>query len=429
MIPNSPLPPNRIPKFARVAGVDKIVTGRLPRAAAIKEPYVQVNTKDRIFNAIFDLDTNHGMLDWLDNVPILPAYFAGRQKNGIIVRPHAVIKLRIPVNLTKWKQASLYYAIRERIAELLAFGGTEIDGADKITTKNPNSEHWKFRIGDDRLWTLEELRIALDMPAADEVEREEIISNYRQAGDYFNLENAQLGRNCMLFESIRGLVYMYKSQCSSEEQLYQYALEQARQFDALNNQRAPLRPCNVKAAARSTSHWTWHNYTGRGEYRDIRRGACAPDITPDMTLSQRQAVGGRHAVSENARKHQEAVQKGMADNPDFTIKGLAKQLKMSVNTVRKYVRLTQELAAEKQPKPAAEGGVKIVSSGVGAEEKNLTPHIRAERDGEVGEFWIRPEDPDHYYDRLGRRAKRHFIDPLIVWRTSSAPPSVNHAQN
>lgn len=406
------------------------MTGRLPRHKAIKRPRVQVNTQDLIHNAIFDMDSKHAMLDWLDYVPIKPAYFVGKVEKGVIIRPHAVIKLRIPVNLKKRKQASLYFAIRARIEELLSFGGTKVDGGDKITTKNPNArKHWKFRIGDDRLWTLDELRIALDMPMPDELDREEIVSTYRQAGDYFNLENAQQGRNCMLFESIRGLVYMHKSQCGSEEQLYQYALTEARQFEALNNPRNPQRPSEIKATARSVARWTWRNYTGRGEYRDIRRGACAPDITPDMTLSQRQAVGGRHAVSENARKHQQAVLKGMKDNPDFTIKGLAKQLKMSVNTVRKYVRMVQDLDAEKQLKSTPEGGVKIVPSELVPPEKSPAPDLIAERDGEVEHYWIRPGAPGCYYDRSGKEAYRRFIDPHVVWRAGAEPPPARYFRN
>ena len=423
------LPSSRIPSYANCAGLDRHIVGRLPRDQAAKYPYIQINTKNRVFNMIFDIDSDHAVLDWLDNVPIKPAYFVGRRSGGHLVRPHAVIKLKIPVDLTKGRQASLYKAIRKKIDELLMFGEcvidpitgerkSPLDDGEKPTTKNPHHPAWSVIEGDDRLWTLDELRIALDMPSADELEHDEIKQMYVRAGQHFDLSNATAGRHCMLFETLRGLAYAHKAQCGTEEQLYQYVYAQAHQFDALNNVRDRLPISSIKATARSISRWTWNKYTGSGEHRDIDFGACADQIEPHMSLRERQSIGGRHGVAKNATKHESAVRDALTACPNYTIKGLARELSMSVNTVRKYVRMIKAEASMTTSNARDVGGVKIVSSGVCSASG---PDLKAERDGVVWAFWQDPESEDHYIDSAGARIPARYLEPYVIWRAKPPP--------
>ena len=378
---------------------------------------------------VFDIDCDHGVVDWLDNVQIQPAYFVGKWSGGHLVRPHAVIKLRIPVDLTKGKQASLYKAIRSHISDLLAFGTSVIDpdtgkrkslldDGEKPTTKNPNHSAWSTIVGDDRLWTLDELRIALDMPSADELEHDEIKQMYVRAGQHFDIENAMNGRHCMLFESLRGLAYAYKAACGTEEQLYQYVYAQAHEFDALNNVRDRLPISSIKATARSIARWTWRKYKGSGQHRDINHGACADEIEPHMSLKERQSIGGRYGVKQNASKHESAIRSALTARSEYTVKGLARDLSISIKTVRKYVRMIEAEASISPPSQPSKGGGNIVSSGVCTAPG---PDVKAERDGIVWEFWHDTESDDHYIDDVGARIPASYVESYVIWRAKTPP--------
>ncbi len=374
---------------------------------------------------IFDIDSDTGVVDWVDNVPFLPAYFVGKRLSGQVVRPHALIKLEIPVDLTKRKQTSLYYAVRAKIGEMLAFGGSKLDDGEKPTTKNPNAtQHWSVIPGDDRLWTLDELRVELDLPSAEDIDRDEIFTTYNKAHDYFNLENARMGRENMLFESMRGLAYVQKPFCASQEQLFDYVLSQAVQFDSDNNIHNPLRFSAIKATAHSISKWTWRNYAGSGNARDKNIGACQDLISPTMPKRQRQVIGGQYGASKNAEKHEKIVRNAIAGRSDYTISGLAKELAMSRDTVRKYVGLVQDIDAEKQSKSTREGVTKTVLSGIGFEKPlaapTAKPTVKAERDGEVWDFREDPVDPDYYIDASGIRIPVNMVEPYVIWRAE--PP-------
>ncbi|MDP2520544.1 primase C-terminal domain-containing protein [Shimia thalassica] len=364
---------DRIPEHAYVAGADKHIVGKRMRSEAVLWPYVQINLRERIYNIIFDLDCDSGISDWYDALPIEPAYFAGRRKNGQIVRPHAVIKLKIPVDVTKWKQMFLLVAIRKHIQERLEFEGCNVDPKQPITTKNPGcKEAWGVKLGDDRLWTLDELREALDMPMPEEIDDCDLVSArrfIRGYGKYFDEEHAAFGRNCELFESMRSVAYANKYRMGSEAELTQYVLSEASEYNAQDLAHDPLPASEVRSVARSIGKWTWNYYQGQGENRSVDRGACRHEIQKEMDLKARQAVGGRYAASKVSQSHYRAVLEAIKDRDTYTVSGLASELKMSRNTVRKYLaQAEQSLANENVPQDAGETArevVKPVLSGIG----------------------------------------------------------------
>lgn len=409
-----------MPSHPYVAGPDRIITGRVPKAETNKHEYVQVNPRDLIFNMIFDLDADKAVEDWYDNIPFLPAYFVGKRRRGKIVRPHAIVKLRNPVDLRKWSQACLYYAIRQRLQELLTFGDTCIlDDGDKVTTKNPNCGHWDVVLGEDRLWTLHELRDVLQMAKPDELDKSDMISVYRRAGNYFDADKAKQGRHCMLFESMRGLAYMHKKNCASQEELFQYVYREAIQFDAMNNRHSPLKPSQIKATARSIAKWTWRYFTGHGHFRDINFGVCRDLMRPGMTLRQRQAIGGKYGAEQNASRHQRIIESAMQRIPDWTVKGLARELKMAINTVRKHARaileipkIPLEIIVERLS--ASGGSIQCHqnSAGVGIPRKGRK--VEAKRDGRAWIFVQEDDAGDWFIDEHGCRVPFNLLEPWII---------------
>lgn len=364
---------DRVPKFAYVAGVDKHIVGKRQKSEALSWPYVQINLKERIFNIILDLDCDSAISDWYDALPIEPAYFAGRKRNGQIVRPHAVIKLKIPVDVSKWKQMFLLVAIRNHIQERLELEGCKVDPKQPITTKNPAcSETWSVKPGDDRLWTLNELRDALHMPKPDEIDDCDLVSARRfmhSYDKYFDEETAAHGRNCELFEAMKRPAYTNKSRMLNEAELIDYIFVEASEYNAQEFPDNPLPTSEIRSVARSVGQWTWNTYQGQGHESIVDRGACRHEIQNEMDLKTRQAVGGRYAASKVSLSHFRAILEAIKDKDGYTVSGLSSELKMSRNTIRKYLTQAEEtLANANAPKDALETKhevVKPVLSGIG----------------------------------------------------------------
>lgn len=424
-----------MPYCCRVGGLDKHFRGPFDRKEAVADwPYIELNQKTRIKHLILDLDSDHAILDWHDsNIPFLPSYFVGRQKNGIVVRPHAVIKLRIPVDKNSWGQMRLMRVIHHKILELLADEGCNVDYKMPTLTKNPRFKKvWKTVVGDPREWTLYELRDALGIPEKDDLDEDDLRVEYSIAGTYFNADEAASGRNCFVFQSVRGLAYVYKSKAMSEADMFNYVLEQCIEIDSSNHPHRPMSFKELKGIAESVSWFTWHKYKGSGaNNRVVDHGACKRLglINDGMSLTQKQAVGGRYGATEHCKKTLQRVVDMLrqleAEGRDLGLKAMSREFGISRNTIKKYrdfaaAELRQNAPTEVSSDQPARG-VKPVHQESGLVEEPWGEALEVEVAGEVVKLWLVPGNPDMVANERGVEMPRAFFADFLPDRVEDPP--------
>lgn len=432
-----------VPRWCRVSHLDKEVRGPFARKDAVKDwPYIELNQKNRIWHLVLDLDCDHAVLDWYDSdIPFMPSYFVGRRKGGQLVRPHAVIKLSIPVNRSSWAQMRLLRVIQHRIMDLLADAGGPEGYQDRKMpdrSKNPRHRAWKVIVGDPRSWTLYELRDALGIPEKDDLDSDELRDKLVGNNPYFDKDDAARGRHCELFQRLRGPVYAYKKFALNEQDLFNFAMDKANEINDQYFAGDPLNFKSLRNTARSTSHWTWIFYTGSGKNdRIVNWGVCRREglIDDSMNMSERQAVGGRYGATQHALKTFERVKeayKQLKENGrlDAPLKAMVREFGIARNTIRKYRDFALAELEKSTGIPLStfiEGlknrGVKTVYQKSRAVRQTQAPDLRAERDGKVWEFWIDPNVPGILRDHLGRPTFREFVEPYIIWHAD--PPNLS----
>ncbi len=276
---------------------------------------------------------------------------------------------------TNKKQVHYYTAIRQKLIERLQAICENVDPMEPLVSKNPHHDAHEYINGAYRDWTLGELSEALSLSvrtaptaplstsAADthpyrSGRLQQQPGRYKRAEAHFDSDYAAQGRNCMLFESIRGLAYGYKSQCANESQLYSYVVEKAQTFNQTYNRLEPLSEKELEGIARSIAKWTWRKFVGRAR-DDCDRGAYRRIgvIDDNMDIKERKQVAGRRTAEIKAQRSLERVlearEKALKAGRHVTIKGLTRELRMSRNTVRKYLREIESMSSETSPKSDA----------------------------------------------------------------------------
>ncbi len=380
-----------LPRFGWTAGDDKIVKKRTKHEAVHYE-YLEMHRSKYLRDCIIiDIDGPVSQQKLIDAGIPEPATYTGRRaacdtadfnETGFSDRPHLVWWLRYPArfpkqNMTKealasaQKQQSFYDDVRGRLITKLESIGLNVDHNDPIVTKNPAHENWFTIVGDLSARTLSELKQDIghvDKPVFNSdlpLNRRRNQSVFAQVSKGFRQDKALEGRASMLFESIRHLAYAYKSQASSEEDLFRYTLEQSEQFDAQNNANDPLSYSEIRSAAKSISNWTWNRYSGAGDDKD--RGVCARKglISDAMSMKQKQKIGGQYAAQKNARSTKERVleacQEALEAGSKIVISRLAKELEISRNTLKKYMPDAAKIEALHAGRPTCRKMVKTVS--------------------------------------------------------------------
>lgn len=304
-------------------------------------------------------------------------------------RPHLIYWLDGPVFMRNKGQAQKYDRLCKRLKECLGTICT-VDAINPTTTKNPaklewwsGDPAWHVIRGDDRLWTMDELDDAIRRAKVTYIRKPEkpVYSDtgkeptrfQRQFSRGFRPEIAAEGRKQALYENMRFVAYDYKASACSEEDLFNYMLEQCQKFDAINNKQDPLPFSAIKSTAKSTSRWTWRYYNAAHDDKD--RGACSREglIRAGMPKRQRQAVGGQYGAKKNADAKRDTVFKAIeelqATGEPVVVSRLARDLGISRPTVRKYVNIAAEEATQKVVATAAVEAVPGVAKTVSIRER------------------------------------------------------------
>jgi len=379
-----------MPRWSYAANADKKIFW-LPQYEFIDAHYYSPQPyRSKKVAIILDIDSKLDVAEMRQMEIPLPRTFTGRREpdasNDCSCRPHLVYWLHLPVWANRNKQMDLYNRVCDRLRNLIG-RLCYVERINPPTTKNPAKNRYGtedpfYHVieGDLREWGLEELSEAIDdceaalaaaearsttitkavnktvytdtrrwvdepnqFPCINRVPKMHRIPQLHQViGRRFRQHVADQGRHGGLFEHIRFVAYAYKPLAKSEMDLHQYVLRQCEIYNDKVFAKDPLPAASIHSTARSISSWTWryYKYSGR-EQKD--RGVCRrlKLIQDDMSTPERQAIGGKYGALQNAAKKKliviNAVDELRATGKDVVISALARDLRMSRDTVRKYV--------------------------------------------------------------------------------------------
>ena len=286
------------------------------KSHAIRFPLIQINTPHLINYLIFDIDAPDAYLHFLDaNLPT-PSWIAKNPKNG---HCHICYALKTPVCKTENARmkplrylASIEYSYAKKLGADLRYTG--------VLTKNPLDADWQTTFLSPIEYELAELADFIDLetkPKANEV--------------------SGLGRNCMMFDTVR--FWAYKAIRAHLNGGYDIWYAEVLKV-AINANEAfldPLCHSEVKATAKSVARWVWRNH-GSAEFqaqfsakqaRKGKAGAAAANAVGACS------TGGKVRSQQYSDIRQEALKLHvMGFNPTQ----IAKKLNISRSSVYKWVK-------------------------------------------------------------------------------------------
>lgn len=211
---------------------------------AIQYPLIQVNHVHTVQYLIFDIDAPDAYLHFFDeNLPV-PTWIAKNKKNG---HCHVCYELKTAVCKTAHARlkplrylASIEYTYAKKLNADLRYTG--------LLTKNPVDRDWQVFLLNPTAFELDELADYVDLetkPKPTEGEKKEV---------------SGLGRNCMLFDTVRFWAYkaIREHLGSGLDIWYQEVLERSKTANGAFLE--PLPYSEVKATAKSIAKWVWRNH-------------------------------------------------------------------------------------------------------------------------------------------------------------------------
>lgn len=274
---------------------------------AIQKPFIQHNAPCRISNLVFDVDTPDAYFSWFDaNLPT-PSWISKNRQNN---HAHIGYMLATPVCTThRARQNIIEYLAKIQQAYTLALGADR--GYSGLITKNPFHGEWENHIFDVQPFDLGYL--------ADFVELTELKTDLSEVSG--------LGRNCMMFDTVRYWAYeaIRASVSWSSDSWYAEVLKVA--INANGAFIEPLPYSEVKATAKSIARWVWRNHA-----------------EAHAKFIERQAAKGRKGDSSHGGKarsdqynniRQEALKLHIMGK---SIKEISESLNVHRNSVSKWVK-------------------------------------------------------------------------------------------
>lgn len=208
-----------------------------PKRTAIQKQYIQHNPPCLITSLVFDIDRSDAYFAWSDaNLPT-PTWIAKNRLNG---HAHIGYMLSTPVCTTyRAKQNVIEYLAKIEQAYSLALGADR--GYSGLITKNPCHGKWENHIFGVQPYDLNYL--------ADFVELQELKTDLKEVSG--------LGRNCMMFDTVRYWAYkaIREYRGSTFDIWLGRVLEQCQNANGAFIE--PLPYSEVKATAKSIARYCW----------------------------------------------------------------------------------------------------------------------------------------------------------------------------
>lgn len=284
---------------------------------AIQYPLIQVNHVHTVQYLIFDIDAPDAYLHFFDeNLPV-PTWIAKNKKNG---HCHVCYELKTAVCKTAHARlkplrylASIEYTYAKKLNADLRYTG--------LLTKNPVDRDWQVFLLNPAPFELDELADYVDLetkPKPTEEEKKEV---------------SGLGRNCMLFDTVRFWAYkaIREHLGSGLDSWYQEVLEQSKIENGAFLE--PLPYSEVKATAKSIAKWVWRNHHSaefqamfsEKQARKGRKGGLASDSSH----------GGKARSAKYSDIRQEALKLHIMG---LSVTKIANQLGISRPSVYAYLK-------------------------------------------------------------------------------------------
>ena len=208
-----------------------------PKSTAIQKQYIQHNPPCLITSLVFDIDRSDAYFAWSDaNLPT-PTWIAKNRQNN---HAHVGYMLATPVCTThRARQNVIEYLAKIEQAYSLALGADR--GYTGLITKNPCHGAWENHIFGVEPYELNYL--------ADFVELQELKTDLKEVSG--------LGRNCMMFDTVRK--WAYKAIREHRGSTFDVWLGEVLKM-AINANGAfiePLPYSEVKATAKSIARYCW----------------------------------------------------------------------------------------------------------------------------------------------------------------------------
>lgn len=283
-------------------------------------PYIQHNSPCFISSLVFDVDRSDAFFACFDaNLP-QPNWIAKNRANG---HAHVGYMLAAPVCTThRAKQNIIEYAAKIEQAYSLALGADR--GYTGLISKNPCHNAWETHIFDVQPYDLGYL--------ADFVELQELKTDLREVSG--------LGRNCMMFDTVR--FWSYKAirahLSGSFDRWHTEVLEQAKNANDAFIQ--PLPYSEVKATAKSVARWVWRNHAVAHakfiERQSIKGKAGAAAANAVGACS----TGGKVRSQQYSDIRQEALKMHVTGK---SIKEIAEYLNVHRNSVSKWLKVNAQV--------------------------------------------------------------------------------------
>lgn len=282
------------------------------KSHAIRFPLIQINTPHLINYLIFDIDAPDAYLHFLDaNLPT-PSWIAKNPKNG---HCHICYALKTPVCKTENARmkplrylASIEYSYAKKLGADLRYTG--------VLTKNPLDADWQTTFLSPLEYELAELADFIDLetkPKANEV--------------------SGLGRNCMMFDTVRYWAYKaIRAHLSGGYDLWYAEVLKV----AINSNEAfldPLGYSEVKATAKSVARWVWRNH-GSAEFQAQFSAKQAKKGRKGGLISD-SSHGGKARSATYSDIRQEALKLHVTGK---SIKEISEFLNVHRNSVSKWVK-------------------------------------------------------------------------------------------
>ena len=282
-----------------------------PKKMAIHKPYIQHNPPCLITSLVFDIDRSDAYFAWSDADLPTPTWIAKNPKN---CHAHIGYMLAMPVCTThRARQNVIEYLAKIEQAYSLALGADR--GYSGLITKNPCHTAWENHIFDVEPYELNYL--------ADFVELTELKTDLKEVSG--------LGRNCMMFDTVRFWAYeaIRAFISGSPDSWYAEVLKVA--INANGAFLEPLPYSEVKATAKSIARWVWRNHTA-AHAKFIERQSVKGR---KGGLSSDSSHGGKARSQQYSDMRQEALKLHIQG---IKQKDIALQLNVSDRTIRTWVK-------------------------------------------------------------------------------------------
>lgn len=364
--PSSPL--SRVlteaPYLCRCSG-NKTAAKIQPRDYAIKHPYMQVNRANLVSWLVFDLDHSNS-LAWDDaNLPA-PNIIVRNPKNGHSHLFYAISAVSTSENSRSHPIAymkAVYKAFAKAMKADLAYSGP--------VAKTPGHPWWDTTEIHNKVFDLGDLACHTELefnPFSVKADENEDSSS----------------RHCRLFNIVRRYGYTRVNQfrgVSTHNEFHDDLLRFALQNNTYRGCKGKLLSfAQVKATVKSIARWTWDKYQYGGSNYKINRGIMGLD--PNKSLKDRQTLAAKRShqikINNTIEKITIATKKILSANGEITYVAIAKEAKLSRQTVAKYKEAIEKIQREFDAKTNVlhvNFGVNQISSSFRKTTRSFVPQL------------------------------------------------------